>query len=127
MRITLKESKQLKFKLNIENAKEAPRARLHLGIKEGVSLVVEGKTGNGIATVVIPPLEFLSGVLLEEISAVLEVIVDNQIFFPWKKDLIIEKDIIVESSTIEEEPIEESLKIAVEEVEELGYDEENIF
>jgi hypothetical protein len=123
MKMSLKENKRLKFKINIEGAKERPQIRFWMkGLPEGMSLVLDGRYSSGLAEVNIPPLSILEGMGLTKFKASLEVLIDGQFFENWNDEIEIEEEVKVESTLIEVEDTEKKTPIIVETV--LDYDPE---
>jgi len=113
MDISLNKDNELKFKLNIEGAKQKPNVRFLLNISDNLSIMTNGiLEEGGIAKVIIPKMPFINKAS-SSLNGKVEVIVDGQHFVPWEGSLHVKEDLKVEATEVNVENKIDENKIKV--------------
>jgi len=103
--INPKESTTLNFKVNVSGSNAIPQPRLIIPISKKVSLVFEGKMVEGEVEVNISELLELTD--SKKLKGKLEVIIEDNIFYPWEDIIKIKNTTSVKAETVKK-PIKES-------------------
>ena len=104
--INPKESTTLHFKVNVSGSNASPKPRLNIPIgNKGVSLVFEGTMVDGEVEVNISELLKLTD--SKKVQGILEVVVSDNIFYPWKDTIVIKEATSVKAITTKS-PLKES-------------------
>lgn len=103
--ISLGKETHLKFQVAIEGTAQQPEARLSLSFPDyTLSFPAELKEKNTVH-VTIPKLPFLENTSIEEVSAALEIVVENQYFVPWEDMLGVKKEVKVGIQSFDQDPV----------------------
>lgn len=105
----------MKFRVNITGTNENASARIFF--KKGNSFTgYNTPIENGIVEIIVPSREFKNG---DNVSSLVEIVVGNQVYTPWKEQILFEEQFKIEvDPIIEQEETEstESIHIEQEEV-----------
>lgn len=114
---------KLKFKIDVMGTKETPRPRLSLQ-QEGRSygFHIRGAINGDVVSFVVP--KKICEQFGDNVSGELEIMVGNEIFHPWKDDIVFEEKFRLEVQPLGEEEIKDQETQTIVTVEEVKEDED---
>ena len=95
MELFKNKSTDLEFKLNLEGNSSLPEARLTLSVNNGASIMLPCRIDESTAKVTIPVLSEILKDVPSSFEAMLEVIVDEGYFVPWRETLTTKSSVTV--------------------------------
>ncbi len=104
------ENTLLKFEVDVSGSQETPIPRLIIPISETVSLVFKGTMNNGEVEVDVSDLLELTN--SKEFKGSLEVVLENEIFYPWEDIIVIKEKPKVKAKTIKNTIKESKVKVS---------------
>lgn len=114
--------RSLQFSLMVEGSTEKPQAQLILEDETGIGFIIPCTVNNGVAKAIIPKLSETFVNIPDSYKARLEVSLDDDKYIPWNGEIVVEKEVVVESSIIEDTVTKKTPKVVssvvVEEVQE---------